>query len=672
MGSLFQKLRKIDAFFGLFLEDGTKIALLIFLFLTVAIYLIYQTLAISHPYQLDYGEAPLVDQAMRLAAGQNIYRPDISSPPYTISNYPPLYVASLVPFVELFGPNFWAGRLISWLCSLASGSFLALTIYAFTQDRLASLVTGMIFLSFPYVVVWSPLLRVDLPALAFSLAGLFVLARWSTTRWSLFIGGLLLVAAIYTRQSYALAAPLATFVWLLTHDWRRAIGLAGWMGGLSLIFFLLLNVWTRGGFYFNIVTANVNEFGIERLEWNLYRIWETAPILLILGGLSLFLVRRWNRSWPLVAPYLIGAGLSALTIGKIGANVNYFLELCAALSLAVGSIVAWSRKVVGIHILRIVLLVLLTFQTGRLLHTSLEENVRGLSARMEAVGALRNLEDTVASIQGPILADEYMGMITLQGRLLTIQPFEVTQLARAGLWDQTPLIQSIQNKEFPLILIHYFPEYAVYKERWTPEMLAAIDHSYVVTDILADTRVYKPVTIPVPVEACPGAPWRLPSSGVLGVQWKEGGLNFYGWGSPGTVPVFAVADGLLTRLPGWVDAVAILHDDPLRSGEKIWSFYAGMAGADGIASLVEQDFPPGVAGIPVKDGQLLGYQGTWSGRANWPIWGHVRFSVVQAAGQGAFPEDLSPEKFLDPSLYLGMNIKPRSQEPDSQPLICKK
>ena len=669
---MIQKPRKIDAFFGFFLEDGMQIMLLFFLSIAIVIALIFVTLSIFHPYPLDYGEAPLVDQAMRLAAGQNIYRADISTPPYTISNYPPLYIVSLIPFVKLFGPNFWAGRVISWLCALASSVFLALIIQTHTKDRLASVITLMTFLVIPYVVSWSSLLRIDLLALAFSLAGMYFLVRWPTGRWGLVVGGLLLVAAIYTRQSYALAAPLATFVWLLAHDWRRAFGLAAWVGGLTLILFLILNTLTQGGFYFNIVTANINEFGMERLEWNLHRIWEAAPILLILGGSSLFLVRRWNRSWPLVAPYLIGAGLSALTIGKIGSNVNYFLELCAALSLAVGSIVAWSRKVVGIHILRIVLLALLTFQTGILLHTTLEENVTGLRARMKAVSDLRNLEDIVANTQGPILADEYMGMITLQGRFLTVQPFEVTQLAHAGLWDQTPLIQSIQDKEFPLILIHYFPEFEVYKERWTPEMLAAIDRSYVVTDILADTRVYKPITIPVPVEACPAAPWRLPSSGVLGIQWKEGGLNFYGRGSPGTVPVYAVADGLLTRLPGWVSAVAILHDDPLRPGEKIWSFYADMAGADGFTSFVEQDFPPGVAGIPVEEGQLLGYQGTWSGRALWPIWGHVRFSVVQAAGQGAFPEDLSPEKFLDPSLYLGMNIKHWSQEPDSQPLICKK
>ena len=86
-----------------------------------------------------------------------------------------------------------------------------------------------------------------------------------------------------------------------------------------------------------------------------------------------------------------------------------------------------------------------------------------------------------------------MGMITLQGRPLFVQPFEVTQLAWAGLWDQTSLVQSIRDGDFALILIHHFRGYDVYKERWTQEMLSAIQGAYVLDRVLADTHVYRPV-----------------------------------------------------------------------------------------------------------------------------------------------------------------------------------
>jgi 4-amino-4-deoxy-L-arabinose transferase-like glycosyltransferase len=149
-------------FLGPHVEDMAKTVLLVSLAVAVVIFVLYDLIAVVHRYPLDYGEGPLLDQAMRLAAGQNIYRPDISSPPYTVSNYPPLYVLSLVPFVKLFGPSFLAGRLISIACTLASAFFLAQIIYIPSQDRMAAVTAGFLFFAFPYVVGWSFHQRVDM------------------------------------------------------------------------------------------------------------------------------------------------------------------------------------------------------------------------------------------------------------------------------------------------------------------------------------------------------------------------------------------------------------------------------------------------------------------------------------------------------------------------------
>src|SRR4030042_17858 len=65
--------------------------------------------AILLPYQLDAVEGQIIEQALMISRGENIYRPDISSPPYTVSNYTPVYMLVLSPFVTIWGPNFWAG-----------------------------------------------------------------------------------------------------------------------------------------------------------------------------------------------------------------------------------------------------------------------------------------------------------------------------------------------------------------------------------------------------------------------------------------------------------------------------------------------------------------------------------------------------------------------------------
>src|SRR5574341_1556732 len=283
-----QTLRKLDASLGLLIDDAAKIMFFIFSGVALIICLLYQFLAVPHRYSLDYGEASLVDQAMRLVSGQNIYRADISPPPYTISNYPPLYVAVVAVGVKLFGPaqSFFLGRIVSVLSALASSVCLALIVYALTRDHFAALSAGGIFLAFPFVVYWSPLLRIDMFALALSLSGLYLLVRELFSTRRLVGTALLLVAAIYTRQSYALAAPFAAFVSLLARDWRRALSFAALVGGLSLALFLILNIFTRGGFYFNIVTANVNEFKLDLLEDNWDRLREAALIPLCIGGAS--------------------------------------------------------------------------------------------------------------------------------------------------------------------------------------------------------------------------------------------------------------------------------------------------------------------------------------------------------------------------------------------------
>ena len=64
-----------------YFSEGVKIVLGFFLIATVIIFALHTYLSVAYPYSLDYGEAPLIDQAVRLSRGENIYRPDISTPP---------------------------------------------------------------------------------------------------------------------------------------------------------------------------------------------------------------------------------------------------------------------------------------------------------------------------------------------------------------------------------------------------------------------------------------------------------------------------------------------------------------------------------------------------------------------------------------------------------------
>jgi hypothetical protein len=447
--------------------------------------------ALAFPYPLNYGEGPLLDQSVRLAQLQDIYRTELRTAPYVVANYPPLFMLAQVPFVWLFGPALWYGRLISLLSVVAVALFVGLTLHALTRDRIASIAGGLIFPAMPYVVRWSSLSRVDSLGLALSWAGLFVVARWPERRWSVFVSALLLVAAVYTRQTYILAAPVAAFVWLAAQGQRRrAIETAAIAGGAGLVLFALLNLFTAGGFYLNTVTANLNDFRWERVSLNALGALLACPLLL-LGSLAFlfFTPRKGNLSWWLVGPYLLASIPSAVLVGKVGSDVNYLLELSAALGLATGAFIAWQRERPW---LRIALIALLAVQVLALAQSS--RVPAGLQDyAIEQRGEVAHLSRMVARADGPVLTDDYMGLLPLQGRRIYFQPFEMTQLTRDGDWDQRPVLEDIERERFPLIMI-WSPPFAreIKRDRWTPRMLEEIHDHYQRTDRLADMVIYRP------------------------------------------------------------------------------------------------------------------------------------------------------------------------------------
>lgn len=480
-----------------------EIILLLVLIAGLAQFFQYAARVIGYPYQVDYGEGPLLDQAMRLARFENIYRADLSAPPFVITNYPPLFVMLQAPLTALLGPAFWYGRLISLLSTLAGAVFIALMLRALTSDWLPSIVGGATFLVIPYVLAWAPLNRVDPLALALSMAALFVIVRWPDRGWSLVVTAALLIAAVYTRQSYGLAAPMAAFFWLLGRSpRRRALTLAGMVGGVGMGLFLVLNLLTRGGFYFNIVTANANEFQMPTLTRYIGLTLMYLPLLpaMILLFVGLVAGLRIEAGW-LVIPYLIGATASGVTIGKIGSNVNYLIELSAAVGLMIGLILAalrqWrARQPAGIRRVAVggiaaLITLALAGQTWMLMRapgsyhrTILQQTGQALENKV----LLKIIQET----NGPVLTDQHMGLLALARRPIYYQPFEMKQLASAGVWDQTPFLQSLEGREYPAILTFRQPNYPLHKRRWTDEMLAIISQQYREDANMSGTLVLRP------------------------------------------------------------------------------------------------------------------------------------------------------------------------------------
>ena len=178
---------------------------------------------------------------------------------------------------------------------------------------------------------------------------------------------------------------------------------------------------------------------------------------------------------------------------------------------------------------------------------------------------------------------------------------------------------------------------------------------------------------------CPEAPFILPSDGLIGLLWNDPaapytlmnthtGIDVFGHGEAGTVPVYAAYPGWLSRLPDWRSSVIIRHDDPLQPGRTIWTYYTHMASQDGSQSYIDEAFPPGTVEQPVEQGVLLGYQGEFAGVGRPPIGLHLHFSIVLSDDEGSFRNEAVIGNTVDPSPYFGMRLN--ITDAPRRPITC--
>jgi len=340
-------------------------------------------------------------------------------------------------------------------------------------------------------MIWSSLARVDLMALAFSLIGLWILYRYRCSGIGLMFACICLLGAAFTRQTYILSGPLAGFVWLWHENHKRALIFISSFGIVGLLLFGMINAITHGGFFMNIVVANINQYVLPQtltMGKQLFRIW---PIILISCAIIIILTIYSKSRTPLsnqvqtlqedfiiygLVFYSLGALIIAGTIGKVGSNVNYFLELIAVCSIWIGLVL----KLINVQKNRIkfVFLGLLFVQSVWVLGYSYILSQLTIGDLREKLSRDESLFTQVhlAIKKGVVLSDDYMDMVIMSGQPIYYQPFEYGELYYAGLWDPSQLVNQINDREFPLILIGGNTLHK--KCCWTPSMVSALEMNY--------------------------------------------------------------------------------------------------------------------------------------------------------------------------------------------------
>lgn len=305
------------------------------------VYTIYAAALFRFPFDYDQGEGFELMDTILFSQGQWPYR-DINQYPFYSSNYPPLFHLLVVPLVWLFGPQYWTGRLVSYLATLVTAGVIGYAVQREGKRWWLSLIAGLSFLASNYVYHVGPLFRQHLTMVTFETLAVVVvtvvvqreemLGQRSWRGWLMVM--LLLLAAGYTKQ-LAYATVAAVFVFLFLRQPKRAVLWAIPFGLVTGLIFLGINVATNGQWLTNTITANLNPF-VPGQAIGLYVQWFKLHTLLVVVAAVVVVYQLYGERLSAYAIWFVLAAVNSVTAGKWGAGESYFTTAIAASCILTG------------------------------------------------------------------------------------------------------------------------------------------------------------------------------------------------------------------------------------------------------------------------------------------------------------------------------------------------
>ena len=430
------------------------------------------------PYQLDYEEGNILNAGVRVDAGQTAY-PDPAAYPNVLDPYGPAGYILAAGSVRMGGVNFTLTRLATLGCGLIIALLLVLLIRGWSGSPVLAAAFGLYFVANGVSRVWLPLLRVDFPAIALSLAGLWVCLqgeREERPAGRLWLPAALLFAlAIFVKYT-ALAAPAACVLYLLVRrEFRRALLLAATIGVLCAAGFAAMQAATGGQFAFHMFRTHPDPYTFRRLL-GIFILVEPSLVAL-LPFLPAFVLCKSRHQLAALLYLVCAVGVVLATGGKTGSFINHFLEPIAACTLAAAlGYQAWAQSPRAPRLLP--LLTSLVGVVALYLAGAFTQDARAIP--LQVSGCAEAYRFVRESPPRPILS-ENTGIVVLAGRVPEVSnPFVLNQLVRHRALPAAPLERMVAERKFGIIVLTNDPETMEMagSTRWWPRLVRLMDQNY--------------------------------------------------------------------------------------------------------------------------------------------------------------------------------------------------
>ena len=399
--------------------------------------------------QIEYSESYMLYISHLFGTGQwswNIQQPDGG---VMVSFYTPLFYIVLGHLMNIFGYSLIVGRILVLLCTIGCSAMIYLIVRYYTQGRgrIYAVIAAALPLTQPYVNAWSLFVRVDMMALFFELAGVYIAIRFWKTRW-FYLTIPLFALAFYTKQS-ALTGVAALCIFLFLKNWRFAITYSALVVVAIGVPFLIMNWQTHGQFF--------NEVVLYQRTAQMFRPWQNVATFLSFGYIEMFpilIVGLWyaisNIKTYLGIFTLLALAVNLFIITRPGGAPNYFFEIILAFSIMTGlalpEIVESKTKILANKIMVYTFVLIfwsLTFNYTLALYPG--QTYQQNTQQAEAI---------IKDATYPILT-ENAGIVLDAGKVPYGEPFVFSQLPKFGYWDENSLLGDMQSGRMEYVITQY-------------------------------------------------------------------------------------------------------------------------------------------------------------------------------------------------------------------------
>lgn len=429
-------------------------------------------IALTTPYSMDYGEGFV----MYYAKNWGLMYDPISSPPYLVTNYPPIYPTLAGIINNIFNDIFFTSRLLSIVSSLSIAGIISSIVYRESPSNsvFTGIISGFLFLFSTITSEWGMYARVDILGVCFGISAIF----WYLTRSgkSQLIGAALFsLLALFTKQSL-FAAPAAIFLSLMfKREYKQGAIFAVGLGTVGLVLLAGLTYITGGQAWLHLVEYNQNSFSFYRMFAATKSIFiNHHPILLGFAGATVLL--HYEDIPSVLVFYFFTGGVASLLVGKVGSGPNYFLSFLVATTTLAGIFLSKSQFPKSIsnitsanqNPMTILIAVLLIVQFSLF-----------IVPPSGAFAGANTADSVIENSNGPILSED-SGLLVNNNQKVLYQPFIMRQLMISEKWDQSPVVQSISHKQYRYIILQFnvTNEGDWHTSRWSPDQIRAIDENY--------------------------------------------------------------------------------------------------------------------------------------------------------------------------------------------------